>query len=162
MRTSGRHEWPDGRTFGTHRRKGSTACGAGTSIRSRFDSFAGDYARYSDLHDPLGEWLTEALAELAPRAAAPSTPARGSGRHAHALAATYDDIFAADLSPALVETARLLPPARAHPLRSPRPAHDIADDHGFDLVLSLATLHHVRTSTRPCGTCAVWSGPAGR
>ncbi|MGA4539504.1 class I SAM-dependent methyltransferase [Uniformispora flossi] len=107
-----------------------------------FDSFAGDYARYSDLHDPLGEWLTEALAELAPAGGRALDAGCGSGRHAHALAATYDDIFAADLSPALVETARLRRP-HARIRYEALDLHDIADDRGFDLVLSLATLHHV-------------------
>ncbi|WP_436772696.1 class I SAM-dependent methyltransferase [Yinghuangia sp. YIM S09857] len=107
-----------------------------------FDTFAGDYDRYSDLHDPLGEWLDTQIVDLAPAGGRALDAGCGSGRHAHALADSYDEVVAADLSRALIETARL---RRSHHRVSYRAVdlHDVADEAGFDLVVSMATLHHV-------------------
>ncbi|NUU19981.1 MAG: class I SAM-dependent methyltransferase [Streptomycetaceae bacterium] len=107
-----------------------------------FDAFAGDYDRYSDLHDPLGDWLTERIAELGLSGTRALDAGCGSGRHAQILADTYDEVLAADLSPALIETARL---RRSHSRvrYEALDLHHVADTEGFDLVLSLATLHHV-------------------
>lgn len=126
-----------------------------------FDTFAGDYDRYSDLHDPLGEWLAAHVAELGLTGGRALDAGCGSGRHAQALAEAYEEVVAADLSPALIETARLRRP-HAKVRYEAVDLHHIADDGGFDLVLSMATLHHVpdlekalrhlRSLVRPGGT----------
>lgn len=129
-----------------------------------FDTFAGDYDRYSDLHDPLGEWLGDLMGELGAAGGRALDAGCGSGRHAHALAETYDEVFAADLSPALIETARLR--RSHHRVRyEALDLHHISDDSGFDLVVSMATLHHVpdlekalqhlRSLVRPGGTAVL-------
>ncbi|UGQ12875.1 methyltransferase domain-containing protein [Yinghuangia sp. ASG 101] len=136
-----------------------------------FDSFAGDYDRYCDLHDPLGEWLGARLTELALGGARALDAGCGSGRHAQFLADSYREVVAADLSPALVETARLRR-SHARVRYEARDLHDIADDDGFDLVISIATLHHVpdlgkalrhlRSLVRPGGTAILVDNVSGR
>ncbi|MDI2124859.1 class I SAM-dependent methyltransferase [Yinghuangia seranimata] len=126
-----------------------------------FDTFAGDYDRYSDLHDPLGDWLAARLAELALHGGRALDAGCGSGRHAQALADTYDEVVAADLSPALIETARLRRP-HAKVRYEALDLHHVTDEAGFDLVVCMATLHHVpdldkalqhlRSLVRPGGT----------
>ncbi|MCF2531670.1 class I SAM-dependent methyltransferase [Yinghuangia soli] len=136
-----------------------------------FDAFAGDYDRYSDLHDPLGEWLSGRVAELAPAGGRALDAGCGSGRHAQALADTYDEVLAADLSRSLIETARLRRP-HARVRYEALDLHHVADDTGFDLVVSLAALHHVpdldkalehlRGLVRPGGTAILVDNVAAR
>ncbi|WP_436791137.1 class I SAM-dependent methyltransferase [Yinghuangia sp. YIM S10712] len=136
-----------------------------------FDPFAGDYDRYCDLHDPLGDWLGERIAELSLGGARALDAGCGSGRHAQSLADAYDEVVAADLSPALIETARLRRP-HSRVRYQALDLHDIADSDGFDLVLSMATLHHVpnldkalrhlRTLVRPGGTAILVDNVSAR
>ncbi|WP_237535046.1 methyltransferase domain-containing protein [Streptomyces sp. SID3343] len=103
-----------------------------------FDSFAGDYDRFAGMCDPLGEWL--AGLELSGGRALDA--GCGSGRHAFALAAGYDEVVAVDLSAPLIEVARMRRPHERvrYDIASLTDVHDAA---GFDLVLSMTTLHHV-------------------
>ncbi|WP_424637371.1 class I SAM-dependent methyltransferase [Embleya sp. AB8] len=103
-----------------------------------FDAFAGDYDRYAGLCDPLGEWL--ATLELTGERALDA--GCGSGRHALALAASYTEVLAADLSAPLIEVARV---RRPHERIRYEVASltDVHDAEGFDLVLSVGTLHHL-------------------
>jgi 2-polyprenyl-3-methyl-5-hydroxy-6-metoxy-1,4-benzoquinol methylase len=103
-----------------------------------FDSFAGDYDRFAGMCDPLGEWL--AGLELSGGRALDA--GCGSGRHAFALAAAYDEVVAADLSAPLIEVARMRRPHERvrYEIAS---LTDVHDAEGFDLVLSMTTLHHV-------------------
>lgn len=103
-----------------------------------FDAFAGDYDRYAGLCDPLGEWLAglELNGDRALDAGC------GSGRHALALAGSYGEVLAADLSAPLIEVARV---RRRHERIRYEVASltDVHDGEGFDLVLSMGTLHHL-------------------
>ena len=103
-----------------------------------FDSFAGDYDRYAGLCDPLGAWLAQ-LGLAGDRALDAGC---GSGRHALALAAGYREVVAADLSVPLIEVARIRRPHERirYEIAS---LTELADTEGFDLVVSIATLHHV-------------------
>ncbi|WP_160161591.1 class I SAM-dependent methyltransferase [Embleya hyalina] len=103
-----------------------------------FDAFAGDYDRYAGLCDPLGEWL--AGLELAGDRALDA--GCGSGRHALALAGSYAEVVAADVSAPLIEVARVRRPHE----RIRYEVASLLDVHhaeGFDLVLSIGTLHHL-------------------
>lgn len=103
-----------------------------------FDSFAGDYDRYAGLCDPLGDWL----ARLGLSGERALDAGCGSGRHALALAAGYREVVAADLSAPLIEVARI---RRRHERVRYEVASltDLVDAEGFDLVVSIATLHHI-------------------
>ncbi|WP_406299751.1 class I SAM-dependent methyltransferase [Embleya sp. NBC_00888] len=103
-----------------------------------FDAFAGDYDRYAGLCDPLGEWLAD-LELTGDRALDAGC---GSGRHALALAGSYIEVLAADVSAPLIEVARV---RRPHERVRYEVASltDVHDAKGFDLVLSMGTLHHL-------------------
>ncbi|WP_406278818.1 class I SAM-dependent methyltransferase [Embleya sp. NBC_00896] len=103
-----------------------------------FDAFAGDYDRYAGLCDPLGDWL----AELELTGGRALDAGCGSGRHALALAASYAEVVAADVSAPLIEVARVRRPHERirYEIAS---LTDVRDDEGFDLVLSMGTLHHL-------------------
>ena len=136
-----------------------------------FDVLAGDYDRYAALVDPLGEWLTGlGLTPGRPDSRALDAGC-GSGRHAVALASAYDEVLAVDLSLPLIEAARLRRPHERVDYRV-GDLREVTAGDGFDLVLCLATLHHLpdldmglehlRGLVRPGGTVVLADNVAPR
>ncbi|MEV0162580.1 class I SAM-dependent methyltransferase [Nonomuraea fuscirosea] len=105
-----------------------------------FDRVAMEYERLHELQgDSLGAWLAEALPAGGGRALDLGC---GTGKHTVALAERFAHVDAVDLSGPMIDLARA---------RRPRPniayrQADLLDVEGagrYDLVLSVATLHHV-------------------
>jgi SAM-dependent methyltransferase len=126
--------------------------------RQSFDTLADRYDRLHDLQaDPIGTWLPGALPQRGRRALDAGC---GSGRHTLVLADRFDEVIGIDLSAPMIGLATA---------RRPRPniayrhqdLMSFGDPDGFDLVLSVNTLHHLpdldgaldhlRPLTRPAG-----------
>jgi SAM-dependent methyltransferase len=123
-----------------------------------FDTLADRYDRLHDLQaDPLGTWLPGALPQHGRRALDADC---GNGRHTLLLADRFEEVIGIDLSAPMIGLATA---------RRPRPniayrhadLMEFWDPDGFDLVLSVNTLHHLpdldgaldhlRRLTRPAG-----------
>jgi SAM-dependent methyltransferase len=126
--------------------------------RQSFDALAERYDRLHDLQaDPIGTWLPGALPRHGRRALDAGC---GSGRHTMVLADRFDEVIGIDLSAATIglATARRSRPNIAYHHAD---LMSFGDPHGFDLVLSVNTLHHLpdldgalghlRRLTRPAG-----------
>jgi len=129
-----------------------------TPDHQSFDTLADRYDRLHDLQaDPIGTWLPGALPQRGHRALDAGC---GSGRHTLVLADRFDEVIGIDLSASMIRLATA---------RRPRPniayhhtdLLGLCDPDGFDLVLSVNTLHHLpdldgaldhlRRLTRPAG-----------
>jgi SAM-dependent methyltransferase len=141
----------------------------GTPDRQSFDALADRYDRLHDLQaDPIGTWLPGALPQHGRRALDAGC---GSGRHTLVLADRFDEVIGVDLS---AEMVRLATARRTRPNIAYRHADlmGFGDPAGFDLVLSINTLHHVpdldgaldhlRRLTRPAGLVVLVDCVAGR
>jgi SAM-dependent methyltransferase len=130
--------------------------------RQSFDTLAGRYDRLQDLQaDPIGFWLAGVLPRRGRRALDAGC---GSGRHTVMLADRFDEVIAIDLSEPMI---RLAAARRSRPNITYR-REDLmrfGDPDGFDLVLSVNTLHHLpdldgalhhlRRLARPAGLVAL-------
>jgi SAM-dependent methyltransferase len=129
-----------------------------TPDRRSFDALADRYDRLHDLEaDPIGTWLPGVLPKRGRRALDAGC---GSGRHTLVLADRFDEVVGVDRS---AEMIRLATARRSRPNIAYRHAdlRGFADPDGFDLVLSVNTLHHLpdldgaldhlRRLTRPAG-----------
>jgi SAM-dependent methyltransferase len=131
---------------------------APTPDRKSFDTLADRYDRLHDLQaDPLGTWLPGVLPQRGRRALDAGC---GSGHHTLLLADRFDEVIGIDQSAPMIRLATA---------RRPRPniayhhqdLMSFGDPDGFDLVLSVNTLHHLpdldgaldhlRRLTRPAG-----------
>jgi SAM-dependent methyltransferase len=108
--------------------------------RQSFDTLADRCDRLHDLQaDPIGTWLPGALPQRGRRALDAGC---GSGRHTLVLADRFDEVIGIDLSAPMIGLATA---------RRPRPniayrhadLMSFGDPDGFDLVLSVNTLHHL-------------------
>jgi SAM-dependent methyltransferase len=126
--------------------------------RQSFDTLADRYDRLHDLQaDPIGTWLPGVLPQPGRRALDAGC---GSGRHSLVLADRFDEVIGIDLSAPMI---RLATARRSRPNIAYHHADlmRFADPDGFDLVLSVNTLHHLpdldgaldhlRRLTRPAG-----------
>lgn len=132
--------------------------GPPTPDRQSFDTLADRYDRLHDLQaDPIGTWLPGVLPQRGRRALDAGC---GSGRHTLVLADRFDEVIGIDRSAPMIGLATG---------RRPRPniayhhadLLELCDPDGFDLVLSVNTLHHLpdldgaldhlRRLTRPAG-----------
>jgi SAM-dependent methyltransferase len=105
-----------------------------------FETLADRYDRLHDLQaDPVGTWLPGALPRRGRRALDAGC---GSGRHTLALADRFDEVIGVDQS---AEMVRLATARRPRPNVTYRHADlmGFTDPGGFDLVLSVNTLHHL-------------------
>jgi SAM-dependent methyltransferase len=129
-----------------------------TPNRQSFDTLADRYDRLHDLQaDPIGTWLPGAFPRRGRRALDAGC---GSGRHTLVLADRFDEVIGIDLSAPMI---RLATARRSRPNIAYHHADlmDFGDPDGFDLVLSVNTLHHLpdldgalghlRRLTRPAG-----------
>jgi SAM-dependent methyltransferase len=129
-----------------------------TPDRQSFDALADRYDRLHDLQaDLIGTWLPGALPKRGRRALDAGC---GSGCHTLVLADRFDEVIGVDLS---AEMVRLATARRSRPNIAYRHADlmGFGDPDGFDLVLSVNTLHHLpdldgaldhlRRLTRPAG-----------
>lgn len=129
-----------------------------TPDHQSFDALADRYDRLHDLQaDPIGTWLPGALPDRGRRALDAGC---GSGRHTLVLADRFDEVIGIDPS---AEMIRLATARRSHPNIAYRHADlmGLCDPDGFDLVVSVNTLHHLpdldgaldhlRQLTRPAG-----------
>ncbi|MEV0280815.1 methyltransferase domain-containing protein [Streptomyces sp. NPDC050610] len=105
-----------------------------------FDEFAGEYERLHNLTgDPVGEWLAE---RLPARGGSALDLGCGTGRHALLLAERFDTVDAVDASAAMVRTAAAT--RSRENIRYRVGDHtDLPAGSGYDLVLSVSTLHHL-------------------
>jgi SAM-dependent methyltransferase len=105
-----------------------------------FDRFAADYDRFASLEPgSLRKWLVKQLPAHGYRALDAGC---GAGRHTQALAERFDEVVGVDICEPLIDIAsrrRSSPNVRylVADLMS------FADAHGFDLVFSSTTLHHL-------------------
>jgi SAM-dependent methyltransferase len=129
-----------------------------TPDHQSFDAFADRYDRLHDLQDdPIGTWLCGALPARGRRALDAGC---GSGRHTVMLADRFDEVIGIDRSEQMIRLATA---------RRPRPnvayRHgDLAGFHGpagFDLVLSVSTLHHLPDLEGALEHLRGLTGPAG-
>ncbi|MEV0261225.1 methyltransferase domain-containing protein [Streptomyces sp. NPDC050617] len=108
-----------------------------------FDEFAEEYERLHNLTgDPVGAWLAERLPVRGGRALDLGC---GTGRHAVLLAERFAEVDAVDVSPAMVRIAAATRPRENIRYRVGGHTELSADggDGGYDLVLSVSTLHHL-------------------
>jgi SAM-dependent methyltransferase len=105
-----------------------------------FDTLADRYDRLHDLQaDPVGTWLPGALPRRGRRALDAGC---GSGRHTLALADRFDEVIGVDQSAGMVRLATARRPRRNVTYRH-ADLMEFTDPDGFDLVLSVNTLHHL-------------------
>ena len=105
-----------------------------------FDHFAADYDRFATLEPgTIRDWL---VAQLPARGTRALDAGCGSGRHTLALAESYDDVVAVDISEPLIAIARERR-SRDNVRYRVCDLMSVMDRDGFDLVFSSTTLHHV-------------------
>jgi SAM-dependent methyltransferase len=132
--------------------------GPAASDGQSFDTLADRYDRLHDLQaDPIGTWLAGVLPRGGRRALDAGC---GSGRHTLLLADRFDEVIGIDLSAPMLRraTARRFRPNIAYHRTD---LMGFGDPDGFDLVVSVNTLHHLpdldgaldplRRLTRPGG-----------
>jgi len=108
--------------------------------RQSFDRFAADYDRFASLEPGrIRDWLEKQLPAGGHRALDAGC---GAGRYTQVLAEHYDDVIGVDISEPLIDIARR---RRSGPNVRYLVADlmSVADAHGFDLVFSSTTLHHL-------------------
>jgi SAM-dependent methyltransferase len=107
--------------------------------RQSFDRFAADYDRFASLEPShLLNWLLTQLPAHGRRALDAGC---GAGRHTRALAERFGDVVGVDISAPLIDIARRRSGQNVRYLVSD--LMSFSDPTGFDLVLSMTTLHHV-------------------
>ena len=114
--------------------------GPATADRGSFDRLADHHERLHELQaDPIGTWLPGALPRRGHRALDAGC---GGGRHTLLLADRFDQVTGIDLSAPMIGLARA---RRSRPNIAYHHADlmAFADPDGFDLVLSVNTLHHL-------------------
>ncbi|MDQ6711923.1 MAG: class I SAM-dependent methyltransferase [Candidatus Dormibacteraeota bacterium] len=104
-----------------------------------FDGFATDYDRFASL-EPAGlrDWL---VTQLPARGRRVLDAGCGSGRHTRVLAERFDHVVGVDISAPLIAIARDRPGPNVRYIVGD--LMTFSDAHGFDLVFSSTTLHHV-------------------
>jgi SAM-dependent methyltransferase len=129
-----------------------------TPDQQSFDALVDRYDRLHDLQgDPVGTWLRGVLPQRGRRALDAGC---GSGRHTLVLADRFEEVIGVDLSAPMI---RLATARRSRPNIAYRHADLMRfdDPDGFDLVLSVNTLHHLTDLDGALGHLRRLTRPAG-
>ncbi|MEV6283395.1 methyltransferase domain-containing protein [Kribbella sp. NPDC051770] len=124
-----------------------------------FNRLAERYDRLAELtDDPVGVWLPSVLGDVR-RTANALELGCGAGRHSVLLAERFDRVDAYDLSGAMIRLARGKR-ARSNIFYLESDLCDV--DGRYDLVLSVATLHHVTDLEGALSRIRAATSPGGR